>query len=134
MKKTFLTFVALAFGMGVTFAQTAPQTEETAAATEQSITVDKMSNKPEEAGRRTLKVEELPAAVQQNLKGDEFKALKIVSITEVQPQEGSQAAAVQYEVAFAGDAAATEPTLVVFFDEKGNVASKNEAAATKQEE
>ena len=50
MKKTALTFVAVAFGMSVAFAQTTPQAEEKPTANEeQSITVDRLSNKPAES-------------------------------------------------------------------------------------
>ena len=130
MKKTFLTFVAVAFGMGVAFAQTTPQVEKQDAA-KTELTIDRMSNKTEEASRRAMKVEELPTAVQTNLKGDEFKTFKVVSITEVKPQAGAQPAVVQYEIAFVDNAApaATEPTLVVLFDEKGKVTSRQEGTA-----
>ena len=135
MKKTFLTFVAVAFGMGVTFAQTTPQVEEKDEA-KTELTIDKMSNKPEEAAPRAMKVEELPAAVQANLKGEEFKAFKVISITEVKPEAGAQPAVVQYEIAFVDKAAAdaTKPALVVLFDEKGKVTSRQDGAAKEDKE
>ncbi|WP_224998816.1 hypothetical protein [Cesiribacter sp. SM1] len=135
MKKTVLTFVAVAFGMSVAVAQTTPQTDQQQN-TEQSISVDKMSDKPEEAGRRTIKVEELPQAVQANLKSDEFKAYKVVSVTEVKPEAGAATAAVQYEVALAdgADAAAAAPSVLVLFDEKGKVVSQKNPSTLKGEE
>ena len=130
MKKTFLTFVAVAFGMGVAFAQTTPQTEEKPAAdTEQTLTIDKMSDKPAEAASRNMKIEELPAAVQKNLIDGEFKGYKVVSVAEVEGQEGAQAAGKQYQLAMAEDAAATEATLVVLFDENGNIVSRTKSSA-----
>jgi hypothetical protein len=134
MKKTVLTFVAVAFGMSVAIAQTTPETDQQQN-TEQSISVDKMSNTSEEAGRRTIKVEELPQAVQTNLKSDEFKDFTVVSVTEVQPEAGATAA-VQYEVALAegADAGVAAPSVLVLFDEKGKVVSQKDPSALKGEE
>ena len=110
MKKTFLTFVAVAFASCVAFAQTTPVQEDQQKTnnTEETVTMDRMSDKPEEvmAGRRTIKVEELPAAVQSSLKEGEFKKWKVVSVSEVQDnkenmantQSGAQPAAPVYEV------------------------------------
>ncbi|WP_224994398.1 hypothetical protein [Cesiribacter sp. SM1] len=134
MKKTALTFVAVAFGMGVAFAQTTPQTDQQQN-TGQSISVDKMSDKPAEA--RSMKVEELPAEVQANLKGDAFKDFTVISVAEVQSQaQTGTPAAAQYQIAMVEKSAAgaTEPTLVVLFDEKGKEVSRQTPAAMKQEE
>jgi hypothetical protein len=92
MKKIILTFVAVAFGSCVAFAQTTPVEEDQTTNTEQSITVDKMSDTPAdaEAGRRIIKVEELPEAVQRSLKSGEFKAWKVVAVTELQSTPGTQ--------------------------------------------
>lgn len=135
MKKTALTFVALAFGMGVAFAQTTPQTEDQPTVnTEESITTDKMSNNLEEAGRRAIQVEELPAAIQEALKSDDFKDFKVVAVAEVQAQaDAPEAAAKQYEVALAQNEA-TEPSVLVLFDEKGQVVSASEPSTEKIEE
>ena len=134
MKKTALTFVAVAFGMTVSFAQTAPQADETTPATTE-LTMDKMSNTPDEAGRRTIKVEELPQAVQEQLKSGEFAALTVVTVTEVQPVAPAEAGVVQYEVALLDSEAeaAAEPSLVVLFDEEGQLLSRKEAAAEELE-
>ena len=130
MKKTFLTFVAIAFGMGVAFAQTTPQTEkEPAVNTEETITTDKMSDKPAEAGLREMKVEELPAAVQETLKGAEFNTYTVLAAAEVEGQEGKK----YYQAALAQNEA-TEPSLIVLFDEKGKAVAQKETAAPKQEE
>ncbi len=87
MKKTALTFVAVAFGTCVAFAQTTPPQEDQTTNTEQTtITTDKMSDAPadEMAGRRVLQVEELPEAVQRSLQSGDFKDWKVVSVTELQ--------------------------------------------------
>ena len=129
MKKTALTLVAMAFGTCVAFAQTAPEPQEKPAVnTEESVTVDKMSNTAVEAGRREVKIEELPANVQKTLKGEEFKTLTIVTIAEVQAQDAKQ-----YEVSLANDAA-SEASVIVLIDEKGKVVSKNDATTEKIEE
>ncbi len=133
MKKTALTIVAIAFGMGVTFAQTAPQTEEKPAVnTEDSITTDKMSDKPAENGLRTIEVEELPAAVQEALKGDEFKTYTVVAVAEVAGQEGS-AAGKFYQAALAENEA-TQASLIVLFNEKGKAVAQKPIEVEKQEE
>lgn len=137
MKKTALTLVAMAFGSCVAFAQTEPQAEETLTTdTEQTLEVDKMSNTPDEAGRRAIKVEELPAAVQEQLQSEEFAALTVVTVTEVQPEAGAEDAAVQYEVALQDSAAeaAAEPSLVVTFDEEGQLVSREESAEVENEQ
>jgi hypothetical protein len=129
MKKTTLTLVALAFGSCVAFAQTTPQTDEQPAVnTEESVTTDKMSNPEAENGLRPMEVEELPAAVQESLKGDEFKDYKVLAVAEVVGQETTskfyQAALAQGE--------ATEPSMIVLFNEKGKAVAQKETA--KQEE
>ena len=136
MKKTALTFVAVAFGTCVAFAQTTPQKEEQKDNTEQSLTIDKLSDKPEEAGRRQMKVEELPAAIQTSLKSDEFKNFKVLSITEVQPQADAEPAVIQYEVAMLENTseAVDVPSLVVLFDEKGKMLARTQPADKKNEE
>lgn len=119
MKKIALTFVAVAFGSCIAFAQTNPETEETKTVnTEESLTIDRLSDKPEEAGRRMMNIEELPEAVQQALKDGEFKGWQVVSVTEVQAQDDKEnlsntevatetdapaTAAVQYEVALVSE-------------------------------
>ena len=134
MKKTALTLVAFAFGSCVAFAQTAPQTEDKPAVnTEETVTTDKMSDRPAEAGLRAMKLEELPATIQKSLKGADFKDLKIVAIAEVQGQEGAQAAGKFYQVALAKNEA-DQPSLIVLFDEKGKAVAQKDMAAEKQEE
>ncbi|AHM62076.1 hypothetical protein D770_19125 [Flammeovirgaceae bacterium 311] len=93
MKKTLLTFVAVAFGSCVAFAQTTPvEGEQTNTDTEQSITIDRMSDSPEnaEAGRRVINIEELPESVQRSLKSGEFKDWQVVAVTELQANANSQ--------------------------------------------
>ena len=134
MKKTALTFVALAFGTCVAFAQTTPQPEEKPAVnTEETVTTDKMSNTSEEVGLRAIKVEELPAAVQKSLQGADFKDMKVVAVAEVQGEQGAQAAGKFFQVALA-QAEGAEPSLIVLFDEKGKAVAQKETAAEKIEE
>lgn len=137
MKKTALTLVAVAFGSCVAFAQTTPQTDETVTTdTEQTLTIDRMSDTPAEAGRRDIKVEELPAAVQEQLASGEFASLQVVTVAEVQPQADDETGAVQYEVALQDNTAdaAAEPSLVVYFDEQGQLLSSNQPAVEEEVE
>lgn len=92
MKKTALTFVAMAFGTCVAFAQTNPTQEDQTTNTEQTITTDNMSDAPEDemAGRRVLQVEELPEAVRASLESSEFKDWEVVSVTELQANAHGQ--------------------------------------------
>lgn len=92
MKKTALTFVAVAFGTCVAFAQTNPTQDDKTINTEETITTDKMSDVAEDemAGRRVLQVEELPEAVQASLQNSDFKDWEIVSVTELQANAHGQ--------------------------------------------
>lgn len=130
MKKTALTLVALAFGSCVAFAQTTPQTDEQPAVnTEESVTTDKMSNTEAVNGLRPMEVEELPEAVQESLKGEEWKDYKVLAVAEVVGQEG--AASKFYQAALA-QGEATEPSMIVLFNDKGKAVAQKETA--KQEE
>ncbi|EMR01254.1 hypothetical protein [Cesiribacter andamanensis] len=149
MKKTVLTFAALAFGMGVAFAQTTPQQEQEPVSTEQTITYDRLSNTLEEAERRVIAVEDLPEAVQEQLVSGEFSNLTILAAAELQPVANTQSptSGLLYEIAFTaqGDAAAAEtaaadaqataqPGLLVYFDEEGKVVSRLHKTAEEDQE
>lgn len=130
MKKSALTLVAFAFGIGVSFAQTAPQTEDKPAVnTEETVTTDNMSNTEAATSLKSIQIEELPAAVQETLKGDQFKDYQVVSVAEVQGQEDA-AAGKFYQAALAQNGA-TEPSLIVLFDEKGKAIAQEEATTEK---
>jgi hypothetical protein len=136
MKKTALTFVALAFGMGVSFAQTTPQQEEQEpVSTEQTLTIDRLSNTLEEAERRSIAVEDLPEAVQEQLVNGEFSNFTILSAAQLQPVADAQVPGLLYEIAFADAEAevAGQPGLLVYFDEEGNVVSRLQANEEEQE-
>lgn len=133
MKKTALTLVALAFGSCVAFAQTTPQTEDPAVDTQEtveSVETDKMSDRPAEAGLKTIAVEELPAAVQESLKGDEFKDLTVVAVAEVQQQD---AAAGKFYQAALAPAEGQQPSLIVLFNEQGEAVAQKETEVEEQE-
>lgn len=135
MKKTVLTFVAVAFGMGVAFAQTTPQTEEKKPAvnTEESITTDKMSNTPAQPGLREMEVTDLPEAVQESLKSDEFKAYTVLAVAEVESQPGTPSTTKYYQAAL-GESETAQPSLIVLFDDKGKAVAQKATEAEKQEE
>ena len=90
-----------------------------------------MSNESAEVGLRTITVEELPVAVQESLQGDEFKAMTVVAVAQVEGQEG--ATTTFYQVGLAEDEAATEPSLIVLFNDKGKAVAQKETDAPKQE-
>jgi hypothetical protein len=86
MKKLALTFVAVAFGSCVAFAQTNPTEEpQTDPQTEQGVTIDRMSDRPEAEedmlGRRIIQKEQLPAAILNKLNEDEFRDWKVAQVT-----------------------------------------------------
>lgn len=134
MKKTALTFVAVAFGTCVAFAQTTPQNEKQETKAAQTLTLDKMSDKPQ-ANRKSLKLEELPAAVQANLKADEFKNFKILTVTEVQGGDATKPEMVQYEIGMLESTAEVVdvPSLLVLFDDKGKLLASTKVPAQKND-
>lgn len=96
MKKTVLTFVAVAFGTCVAFAQTTPETDQqqNTEQTEQTeqVEIDRMSDTSvqDEVGRRPIAVEELPEAVQRSLQAGEFKDWTVISAAELPASGTSQ--------------------------------------------
>jgi hypothetical protein len=129
MKKTALTLVALAFGMGVSFAQTNPQTEEPATETEQSVEKENLSNEqPAAPGLKTITIGELPLQVQDALNNEEFGEYTVVAVAEVPKQEG---ATTQYYQAALAPEEGAKPTLIVLFNDKGKAVARKEMNATE---
>lgn len=140
MKKFALTFVAVAFGSCVAFAQTTPQAD--IASTENTVhtlTIDKMSNTAEErvekADRRALSVYELPEMVLEQLKYSELSGHTVLSVMEVQPLSGDDVS-LQYELLLQDGSTQTtaEPRLLVRFDEYGELVSQKEVSLMAQQE
>ena len=140
MKKIALTFVALAFGSCVAFAQSTPQAS--VASTENTVhtlTLDKMSNRVEEraekADRRALSVYELPEMVLEQLKYSELAGHTVISVMEVQPLSGDDVS-LQYELLLQDGPTQTsaEPRLLVRFDEYGELVSRKEISLMAQQE
>ena len=135
MKKTFLTFVALGFGVSVAFAQTTdpqevPQEENQPIQTEQN---DAMVAQEEE-GRKQIEMYELPVAVQDAFKNGQYKDYEVLAIYEVsaEPQEGADsemegtegatvAQGVTYEIELAAEGESYGNEQAVEEDGMGNV-------------
>lgn len=129
MKKTVLTLVALAFGMGVSFAQTNPQTEEPATETEQSVEKENMSNEqPAAPGLKTITLDQLPLEVQDALNSEEFAEFSVVAVAEVPKQEGST---MQYYQAALAPEEGAKPSLIVLFNDKGKAVARKELNTTE---
>lgn len=134
MKKLSLIFIAVAFGSGVSFAQTTSKTPATPSEEKSvhSLTFDRMSNSIDEeeasVNRQALSIYELPEVVQEQLMYSELGGHTIVSITEIQPPFGHNAT-LQYELVLKDSTAKAknEPNLIVRYDEYGELLSQKKA-------
>lgn len=86
MKKMFFSAAALVLGMGLATAQTTPVQAAQNAQAEQPVPTDH-TVAPGDAGARDMKMEELPLAVQQVLKGGEFEDWEVMAVRAL-PQNG----------------------------------------------
>ena len=136
MKKIALTFVAVAFGTCVSFAQSGPQTDiNSTENTVHAVVMDNMSNKPQAAERRAISEHDLPETVVEQLQYSELAGHIILSVTEVHPQFGNNEP-VEYELVLqdrpaqsTSNISLTEPNLLVRFDEYGEKLSQEEVPA-----
>ncbi|WP_017730586.1 hypothetical protein [Nafulsella turpanensis] len=144
MKKTFLTFVAVGFGVSVSFAQVTP-VEETQNEAEVIEQTDAMY---QDDARVLIEMVELPVAVQDAFKNGQYKDREVLAIYEVPAgaEEDPAVAGVVYEFELAplnADAAAgegevteagmegiekenvsavqPEPELIIVFDQNGQL-------------
>ncbi len=150
MKKTFLTLVAVGFGVSVSFAQTAPvqgtETEQSGMQTEQT---DNMYQ--QEEGRTEVEMSEVPVAVQDAFKNGQYSNYEVLSIYEKEAEEGKK---YEFELAQSG-AAATEgqetaveegiagvetervsdrqADVIVYFDENGQVLEEKDPEEKKED-
>ncbi len=90
MKKTFLTFVALGFGLSVAFAQETTPVEEG----QEGIQVEQndATMAQEQDGRKQIEMYELPVAVQDAFKNGQYKDYEVLAIYEVsaEDQQGAE--------------------------------------------
>ena len=138
MKKIALTFVAIAFGTCVGFAQSTPQTDiNSTENTVHALVVDRMSNKSQTqaAERRAISEHDLPETVVEQLQYSELAGHIILSVTEVHPEFGNNEP-VEYELVLQDRPAQsttnislTEPNLLVRFDEYGEKLSQEKVPA-----
>lgn len=151
MKKIALTFVAVAFGSAVAFAQSTGQPAiETTENSVNTLTIDRMSNRleespvaeEEETGRRTISEFDLPELVVAQLKYSKFAGHNIMSVTEVQPRSGDDNTP-QYELILQDDrlmqstAKLSKPGLLIRLDQFGEIVYQKQvpapATANKEE-
>ena len=130
MKKTFLTVVAVGFGVSVAFAQTAPaEAGSPAMATSTEVVAQA------EQDRAKVEMEALPAAAQDAFKNGQYSDFEVLAIYEVAPAEGSEAKVYEFELAEETTEAETtevagvavdqvserQPDVVLYIDENGQL-------------
>lgn len=148
MKKTFLTFVAVGFGVSVAFAQTAPaeaqdaevQTQtEAAAAPEAEVEAEEATETiaaGDEARERTkVEMSALPLATQVAFKNGEYSELEVLAVYEVAAEEGAEGKVYEFELAQEGETSEPaeiegvevekvsdrQPDMILAIDENGQV-------------
>lgn len=107
MKKTFLTLVAVGFGVSVSFAQVTP-VEETQ---NEAEVVEQTDIYQEQNGREQVEMAELPTAVQDAFKNGQYKDMEVLAIykTPATAQGTAEGDFVyEFEVASANEAAQAE--------------------------
>ena len=144
MKKTFLTLVAVGFGVSVSFAQTAApeqgaELEQNQAQTEQA---DAMYQQDE--NKKEVEMSEVPVAVQDAFKNGQYSSYEVISIYEKESEEGKK---YEFELAQNGAVEGTETEVstedgmagvetervsdrqadvIVYFDENGQILEEKE--------
>ena len=130
MKKTFLTVVAVGFGVSVAFAQTAPAEAGSPA---QAVNTEAVAQG--EQDRTQVEMESLPAAAQDAFKNGQYSNLEVLAIYEIAPAEGSEAKVYEFELAEEATEAKTtevagvaveqvserQPDVVLHIDENGQL-------------
>ena len=145
MKKTFLTLVAVGFGVSVSFAQVTPVQE-----TEVNEKVEQAETLKQREARVQIEMVELPVAVQDAFKNGQYKDREVLAIYEV-PASARENVAVEgvlyeFELAPAKNAetsenasveggmegiekeqvSALQPELIVIYDQKGQVVEETQ--------
>ena len=146
MKKTFLTFVAVGFGVSVAFAQTAPaevqetevQSQTEAIAPEAEVQAEEVMENAvaQEAKERTkVEISALPLATQVAFKNGEYSELEVLAVYEVAAEEGTEGKVYELELAQKGEASESteiegvevekvsdrQPDMILAIDENGQV-------------
>ena len=132
MKKVFLSITALTFGASVAFAQT----NETEVQQNQNsdLQIERLSNSPEEAGKKKIELGELPSAVHEAFKESEFKDWEVQEVYELSaPATEGQEMTSDAGIAPAGEEAAYEIRLISK-DMKDEISDSQEAIEDVQED
>lgn len=102
MKKTLMTFMALGFGCSVALAQ-APVENNT------QLPAQQKEAQVQQTEKKEVKMEELPAPVQEAFNNGEYKDMEVLAIYVTPATESAQAAVFEFELAKASpEAAASE--------------------------
>ncbi len=103
MKKTFLSLVAMGFGVSVAFAQTAPaEIESTGTQTTEEVQEQPMENVAEaeaEKDRKKVEMSALPVATQVAFQNGDYSEHEVLAVYEVAAEEGSEAKIYEFELA-----------------------------------
>ena len=132
MKKVFLSITALTFGASVAFAQT----NETEVQQDQNsdLQIERLSDSPEEAGKKKIELGELPATVHEAFKASEYKDWEVQEIYEISSSstEGQEMTS-DAGIAPAGEEATYEIRLISK-DMKEEITDSQEAIEEVQED
>lgn len=127
MKKIFLSITAFTFCATVSFAQTETGIQEDQQ--QEELQVERLSEKPEMAGKNKIEMSELPAGVQQSFQESEFKDWKVAEVYELQAAdspEGQEGMPTEEEAAY--------EILLISQDLKEEIADTRETVAEEKKE
>lgn len=137
MKKTFLTFVAVGFGVSVAFAQTAEPADVQQQEPQEQVQSAETMVQAEES-RREVEMTTLPAAVQEGFQNGQYSDMEVLAIYEVTAEDGTEATIYQFELAEASESTEMEGVetenvsnrqadLLLHIDENGQVVEEKKA-------
>ena len=150
MKKTFLTLVAVGFGVSVSFAQTTAP-EQGAELEQNQVQTEQADNiYQQDENRKEVEMSEVPVAVQDAFKNGQYSSYEVISIYEKEAEEGKK---YEFELAQSNAAENTEtevstedgmagietervsdrqPDVIVYFDENGQLLEEKEAEENQE--
>lgn len=141
MKKTFLTFLAVGFGVSVAFAQSVePAATEQPETMEQAVPAEGTTQAAEQ-GRTETELSATPAAVQEAFQNGEYSDMEVLAVYEVTAAAPSDPTVYEFELAPKADNAETtetggletekvsdrQPALILKIDENGQVTEEKNA-------
>ena len=141
MKKTFLTFLAVGFGVSVAFAQTEISVDEPQADAQLEQMEPSVHMYQDHESRTKVEMAALPAATQEAFQNGQYSDMEVLAIYEVPAESGTEATVYEFELVQKTDGAeATEmegveiekvndrqPDLILVIDENGQVVEEKQA-------